>query len=223
MFDIATRLIDLPSLALVLAGSAIAAGLRSTREDLRRALAALRPLLAARPALDTLTARRDLRRIEAVVRNKGLAAAERVRLDGAFSRRAVLRLVDAPHPDAFAGWAAADLEERAARHEAAPGVWRAAADAAPAMGMIGTVIGLIGMFAAMDDPDRIGAAMALAMLSTLYGLLGGVAGGLVAARLERLAALERRWQRVALARLEALARAEATAPADLVQTLRAAE
>ena len=61
------------------------------------------------------------------------------------------------------------------------------ADAAPALGMAGTVIGLIGMFAAMDDPALMGPAMALAMLTTLYGLvLGAVLFGPIASRLERL-------------------------------------
>ena len=86
-----------------------------------------------------------------------------------------------------------------------------AAEAAPAMGMIGTVIGLIGMFAAMDDPATIGPAMALALLTTLYGLIFSAAvAGPIAGRLERLSMAERRWQQTALARLEALARAEAS-------------
>jgi chemotaxis protein MotA len=78
------------------------------------------------------------------------------------------------------------------------------------MGMIGTVIGLVAMFASMDDPARMGPAMALAMLTTLYGLLfGTLVFGAVAARLERLSEAELRWQRAALARIEALARSEA--------------
>lgn len=224
MFDTAARLFDPTSLLIVGAGTAATAALRSTGEDCYRAIAALKPLLRARPAADALAARRDLRRIEAVARKKGLAAADQARLQSPFVRDAVLRLIDADDAGAFADWSADQRDERAARHDAAQGVWRAAADAAPAMGMIGTVIGLIGMFAAMDDPEAIGGAMALAMLTTLYGLLLGpvVAAG-VAGRLERLSALEARWQSMALARLEALARAERPALPDLVRTLRAAE
>ncbi len=44
-------------------------------------------------------------------------------------------------------------------------------DAAPAMGMVGTLIGLVGMLANMDDPKAIGPAMAVALLTTLYGAL----------------------------------------------------
>ncbi len=77
------------------------------------------------------------------------------------------------------------------------------------MGMIGTIVGLIGMFSAMDDSARIGPAMALAMLTTLYGvILSGAIAGPIAARLERLSEAERAWQARALERLERLARSE---------------
>jgi chemotaxis protein MotA len=37
------------------------------------------------------------------------------------------------------------------------------------MGMIGTLIGLVQMMANMDDPKALGPAMAVALLTTLYG------------------------------------------------------
>ncbi|MFW5967547.1 MAG: motility protein A [Persicimonas sp.] len=42
---------------------------------------------------------------------------------------------------------------------------------APAMGMIGTVIGLIQLLSQMDDFDKLGSGMAIALLTTLYGLM----------------------------------------------------
>ena len=42
---------------------------------------------------------------------------------------------------------------------------------APAMGMIGTLIGLIQMLQSMDDPGKIGPAMAVALITTFYGAL----------------------------------------------------
>lgn len=44
-------------------------------------------------------------------------------------------------------------------------------DFAPAMGMIGTVIGLIQLLSKMKDFDKLGSGMAIALLTTLYGLL----------------------------------------------------
>ena len=123
-------------------------------------------------------------------------------------------MIPAPYPDAedsreFHAWAADELESRRARHEGVIGVWRSAADLAPAMGMIGTVLGLISMFANMSDPAAMGPGMATTLLSTLYGLfIAACVAGPVAARLERLSAAERRWQQQVLEKLEALARAE---------------
>jgi chemotaxis protein MotA len=56
------------------------------------------------------------------------------------------------------------------RHVAVADIWTGAAEVAPAMGMVGTLIGLAAMFATMNDPQRIGGAMAIALL-TLYGAL----------------------------------------------------
>lgn len=50
-------------------------------------------------------------------------------------------------------------------------VFTARADVAPAMGMIGTLIGLVQMLSNMEDPKSIGPAMAVALLTTLYGAM----------------------------------------------------
>lgn len=48
-------------------------------------------------------------------------------------------------------------------------IFKALGDAAPAFGMIGTLVGLVQMLSTMDDPSTIGPAMAVALLTTLYG------------------------------------------------------
>lgn len=48
-------------------------------------------------------------------------------------------------------------------------VFKSLGDATPAFGMIGTLVGLVQMLANMDDPSKIGPAMAIALLTTLYG------------------------------------------------------
>lgn len=209
MYDLAARLFDPAALALVVGGSLAAAALRSTRADLFRAIGALKILVTSDPERDALCARRAVREIEQIAENRGTACADRVGDESKFVRRAGLKLADAPSAEAFAQWAAEDLEARAVRHENAAAVWRAAADAAPSLGMLGTVLGLIAMFASMNDPDTLGPAMALALLTTLYGIVAGtLLFGPAAARLERLSEAELRWQKAALGRLEALLRGE---------------
>ena len=57
----------------------------------------------------------------------------------------------------------------AERHRKGASILRKAAEIAPAMGLIGTLIGLVQMLNTLDDPSSIGPAMAVALLSTLYG------------------------------------------------------
>ena len=55
------------------------------------------------------------------------------------------------------------------RHESGRKILDALAAAAPAFGMIGTLIGLVQMLRTLDDPSQIGIGMATALLTTLYG------------------------------------------------------
>src|SRR5256886_6676533 len=48
-------------------------------------------------------------------------------------------------------------------------IYRAIGDCAPAFGMIGTLIGMVQMFANMTDPSKLGPLMAVALLATFYG------------------------------------------------------
>ncbi len=82
------------------------------------------------------------------------------------------------------------------------------------MGLVGTILGLVQMFATMTDPARIGAAMAVALLATLYGaLLANLVALPIASRLKRLAraeAVQRVRLAAPLARLATLDRARGT-------------
>lgn len=57
------------------------------------------------------------------------------------------------------------------RHQSGKKLMEAIACAAPAFGMIGTLIGLVQMLRTLDDPSQIGGGMATALLTTLYGAL----------------------------------------------------
>ncbi|HEX8374192.1 MAG TPA: MotA/TolQ/ExbB proton channel family protein, partial [Geminicoccaceae bacterium] len=63
------------------------------------------------------------------------------------------------------------IEAEVAPHARAVLLLRRAADVAPAMGLVGTLIGLVQMLGTLDRPDAIGPAMAVALLTTLYGAM----------------------------------------------------
>lgn len=62
-----------------------------------------------------------------------------------------------------------ESSSQASRHLRAVDFLRRAGDVAPAMGLIGTLIGLVKMLGTLDDPSGIGPAMAVALLTTFYG------------------------------------------------------
>ena len=72
------------------------------------------------------------------------------------------------------------------RHWKSAELLRKAADAAPAMGLIGTLIGLVQMLSNLNDPSQIGPSMAIAILTTFYGaILGNMLLRPLAIKLER--------------------------------------
>lgn len=205
--------LDPVAIALVFGGSAVVAALRSTGQDLARALGSIGPLVRTRADAEAQAARVAVNRVAERTARSGIAAADRTAVVERFLSRAAARLADAPDHQTFMAWGEAELAARAERHATVHAVWRSAADAAPAMGMIGTVIGLIRMFSAMDDPSKIGPGMALALLTTLYGVIvANCVAGPIAARLERLSRAELLWQKEALDRLAGIAREEQGGP-----------
>lgn len=64
-----------------------------------------------------------------------------------------------------------DIETLSERHGIGHGIFKALGNYAPAFGMIGTLIGLVQMLRQLEDPSTIGAGMAVALLTTLYGAL----------------------------------------------------
>jgi chemotaxis protein MotA len=209
VIELLDRFFDPLAFSMVFGGTLLATFASATRTDLKRALAALGPLLRLRPEADGRAAAQAVLRIRQLSEYKGIVSADRVKTPVEFVHRAACRLARAEGSAAFEAWAREEIEDRRARHSSAISLWRHAAEIAPAMGMIGTVIGLVAMFARMNDPAAMGPAMAVAMLTTLYGLILAFAiAGPIAARLERLSEAECRWQARTIERLLALARAE---------------
>ena len=203
------RLLDPVALVIVFGGATVAALLRGGRAAFGPAFAALRPYFTADPEADALAAIVAVGKVERIAETKGIVCADRVTTAGRFLREAVRKLAEADNSEAFALWAQETLEVRARRHAANVIFWRDLADAAPAMGMCATVLGLVRMFAHMTDPALIGAPMATALVATLWGiLLANLIAGPVADRLERLSEAELAWQRRTLDHFCALARAE---------------
>jgi chemotaxis protein MotA len=180
---------DPTALALVGGGTVLAIVLRADARDLGRALAALRTLsrgrFSAEPLLHQLAAQAKL------TQRHGVMQLDRAVITDPDLAAGLAGIVDGAGPEDIIATIEHARRSRAERHAAAADVWVGAAEAAPAMGMVGTLVGLAAMFADMTDPQAIGGAMAVALLATLYGaLIANLVAQPVAQRLRAAARAE---------------------------------
>jgi chemotaxis protein MotA len=96
-------------------------------------------------------------------------ALESQEIENPFLNKGIQLCVDGHPPDLVRKMLSKDISLTIQRHETGQKIFKALGTVAPAMGMIGTLIGLVQMLANMDDPKAIGPAMAVALLTTLYG------------------------------------------------------
>jgi chemotaxis protein MotA len=106
-----------------------------------------------------------------IARKGGLLALESQEISNGFLSEGIKLLIDGHEPEVVRHALNKDRGLAMDRHEWGQRIFLALADVGPAMGMIGTLIGLVQMLANMDDPKSIGPAMAVALLTTLYGSL----------------------------------------------------
>lgn len=104
-------------------------------------------------------------------RKGGFLALEEAQITNSFMQKAVDMLVDGHDGDVVRTALEKDISLTEERHKLGIGIFKAMGDVAPAMGMIGTLVGLVAMLSNMDDPKSIGPSMAVALLTTLYGAM----------------------------------------------------
>jgi len=127
-----------------------------------------------------------------VARKEGILALEGTEINDAFLENGVKLCIDGHSIDIVQRMLSKDINLELQRQNTGIQMFKSIAEAAPAMGMIGTLIGLVQMLANMDDPKSIGPAMAVALLTTLYGAIIANAIALpIAAKLKAISADER--------------------------------
>ncbi len=104
-----------------------------------------------------------------VARKDGLLGLESVEVENEFLAKGITMVVDGSPPELVSKILSKEISISIERNETGLSIFKALGDVAPAMGMIGTLIGLVQMMSNMSDPKSIGPAMAVALLTTLYG------------------------------------------------------
>jgi chemotaxis protein MotA len=106
-----------------------------------------------------------------VARKNGLLALEGQEIANPFMKAGLGLCVDGHDPQLVNRMLSKDINMTLTRHEIGQRMFKNMATMAPAMGMIGTLVGLVQMLSNMSDPASIGPAMAVALLTTLYGAI----------------------------------------------------
>ncbi len=90
-------------------------------------------------------------------------------IDDDFLVKALQMAVDGQEPDDLKAMLNTEIDYIAQRHSLGVSIFESLGAISPAMGMVGTLIGLVQMLQNMSDPASIGPAMAVALLTTFYG------------------------------------------------------
>lgn len=164
--------INIPGLMIVIGGTIAATMIRYSFKETVHAIAmSFRILMPSKDIKDKdelIDLTEDILRTS---RSKGVLALENMEINHDFYRHGVRMLVDGYSKDLIRQSMIEENKLLVERAETSAAVFASIGSAAPAFGMIGTLVGLIQMLSNLSDPASIGPAMAVAMLTTLYGAM----------------------------------------------------
>ncbi len=104
-------------------------------------------------------------------RKESLVALEKIPIEDPFMKRGILLVSDGTDEALVRSVMEIEIDNMKTRHRRGQDVFKGMGTFAPAMGMIGTLIGLVRMLQNLSDPGSIGPSMAVALLTTFYGAL----------------------------------------------------
>ena len=111
----------------------------------------------------------ELAGLAEIARKSGPVGLEKVNPEDPFLSKGVRFVADGYDADFIRDNLERDRDNFLTHLDEGQKIYRAIGDCAPAFGMIGTLIGMVQMFANMTDPAKLGPFMAVALLATLYG------------------------------------------------------
>jgi len=163
--------VDIPSVIIVAGGSIATVFIKFPMDRVFGAikvyLKAIKPGLPNKPE-DQI---REIIELAQKARKESLLALENVEIADPFLKKGIQLAVDGTEPELVKAILETEQANVDARHAEGAEIFMGIGDSAPAFGMIGTLIGLVGMLANMSDPSAIGPQMAVALLTTMYGAI----------------------------------------------------
>jgi chemotaxis protein MotA len=111
----------------------------------------------------------ELANLAEVARKQGPIGLEKAETDDPFLAKGIRLVADGYDAAFIRDNLERDRDNFIAHLDEGQKIYRAIGDCAPAFGMVGTLIGMVQMFANMTDPSKLGPYMAVALLATFYG------------------------------------------------------
>ncbi|MBF0566657.1 MAG: MotA/TolQ/ExbB proton channel family protein [Nitrospirae bacterium] len=161
---------NLPAVIIVVGGTLMATLTTQKTGSLKEVARAIRKLFVDTPA-DNVTMVEQIVYLSRRSRIDGILALEKETIRDAKLQKAVLMAVDGMKVEDIRIALEIEMSAMQKRHDDVKKVFDFMASTSPAMGMVGTLIGLIQMLSRMNDPATIGPAMAVAFLTTFYGAM----------------------------------------------------
>ncbi|HIY21960.1 MAG TPA: MotA/TolQ/ExbB proton channel family protein [Candidatus Flavonifractor merdigallinarum] len=163
--------VDAPSLLIVVGGTL--AVVVACYPKLVKSLPKHLKIMLRAKAFDPSVYVDQLTELAQIARKNGLLALEEKANEQTdpFFKQAIMLIVDANDPDRVRSILENDIEQTSERHQGVIAMYERGSNAAPAFGMIGTLIGLINMLKGLDgaDMDSLGPNMSVALVTTFYG------------------------------------------------------
>ncbi len=162
--------LNVPGMLIVLGGTLAACFIKFSMKDVINSIKVVMKAFRVKMELpeEIITQMVSYARIG---KKEGLIALEKEKPVDKFSAKALRYLSDGYDEGLIEDMLKKDIRLTVQRHTIGQNVFKGMGAAAPAFGMIGTLIGLVQMLANMSDPGSIGPSMAVALLTTLYGAL----------------------------------------------------
>jgi len=179
-------MIDPPSMIIVIGGTLSATLIANPLQQVIGLIGVIKCAILTNVPVPTIIIERIVGFAE-TARREGILALEQAIEEGddPFLSTGVRLAVDGTEPDLIMDILETELQFVQERHEQGQTIVANMGNAAPAFGMIGTLIGLVIMLKNMDDPAAIGPGMAIALLTTMYGaILANIIFGPISAKLK---------------------------------------
>lgn len=164
------RYVDIPSMIITFGGSFAGTLASHSMEDFIGGLKSFM-LIFRTQTLNTADMITKIIELSNIARKEGLLSLEEAASDmeEPFMKKGVLLIVDGTDPDLVRAIMETELMSIENRHKVRIGFWETLGSLGPAWGMIGTLVGLVDMLYKMQDASALGPAMAVALITTLYG------------------------------------------------------